>query len=355
MKKIFYFMIAAFMLIGIAANAQTVENNGVFSHMNIGVKGGAAYSNIGTIKNFDFNALNYNAALEIGKDVTPITGFSLEGIVNPDFTNGFDVVRTDVFGNAKFNLMNLFGGYKGYPRRVEIRTVTGIGWNHNFNSQNPNDIENPNDIALQAGLEFDFNLGKNRNWYITFSPMVQSNNILQSEQIQYMAQNADVKANLGVAYRLGRHHNFKIVENSVSEEDYNALLNKYNELMNQEPKVDTVIVEKVVKEVIEKVVEKPADCVISFEKGKSTISQSEMRTIESFAKIAKDNDCKAKVIGSADSKTGRKEFNEKLAFERAKNVAQELVKLGVPNSAIETTIDVNGANETSRCAIIIAE
>ena len=349
MKKIFYFMIAAFMLIGIAANAQTVENNGVFSHMNIGVKGGAAYSNIETIKNFDFNALNYNAALEIGKDVTPITGFSLEGIVNPDFTNGFDVVRTDVFGNAKFNLMNLFGGYKGYPRRVEIRTVTGIGWNHNFNSQNPNDI------ALQAGLEFDFNFGKNRNWYITFSPMVQSNNILQSEQIQYMAQNADVKADLGVAYRLGRHHNFKIVENSVSEEDYNALLNKYNELMNQEPKVDTVIVEKVVEKVIEKVVEKPADCVISFEKGKSTISQSEMRTIESFAKIAKDNDCKAKVIGSADSKTGSKEFNEKLAFERAKNVAQELVKLGVPNSAIETTIDVNGANETSRCAIIIAE
>ena len=349
MKKIFYFMIAAFMLISVAATAQTVENNGVFSHMNIGVKGGAAYSNISTIKDFDFNALNYNAALEIGKDVTPITGFSLEGIVNPDFTNGFEVTRTDVFGNTKFNLMNLFGGYKGYPRRVEIRTVTGIGWNHNFNS------ENPNDLALQAGLEFDFNFGKNRNWYITFSPMVQSNNILQSEQIQYMAKNADVKANLGVAYRLGRHHNFKIVENSVSEEDYNALLNKYNELMNQEPKVDTVIVEKVIEKVIEKVVEKPADCVISFEKGKSTISQSEMRTIESFAKIAKDNDCKAKVIGSADSKTGSKEFNEKLAFERAKNVAQELVKLGVPNSAIETTIDVNGANETSRCAIIIAE
>lgn len=349
MKKIFYFMIAAFMLIGIAANAQTVENNGVFSHMNIGVKGGAAYSNIETIKNFDFNALNYNAAIEIGKDVTPITGFSLEGIVNPDFTNGFDVVRTDVFGNAKFNLMNLFGGYKGYPRRVEIRTVTGIGWNHNFNSQNPNDI------ALQAGLEFDFNLGKNRNWYITFSPMVQSNNILQSEQIQYMAKNADVKANLGVAYRLGRHHNFKIVENSVSEEDYNALLNKYNELMNQEPKVDTVIVEKVVKEVIETVIEKPSNTVIGFEKGKSKISQSDAKTIENFANAVKDTKYKVKVIGSADSKTGSKEFNEKLAWSRAENVAKELVKYGVDESATEIMIDLNGANDSSRCAVIIAE
>lgn len=349
MKKIFYFLIAAFMLIGIAANAQTVENNGVFSHMNIGVKGGAAYSNIGTIKNFDFNALNYNAALEIGKDVTPITGFSLEGIVNPDFTNGFDVVRTDVFGNAKFNLMNLFGGYKGYPRRVEIRTVTGIGWNHNFNSQNPNDI------ALQAGLEFDFNLGKNRNWYITFSPMVQSNNILQSEQIQYMAKNADVKANLGVAYRLGRHHNFKIVENQVSEEDYNTLFNKYNELLNKKPEVDTVVIEKVVEKVIEKVIEKPADMFVNFKIGSSEISKENDNIIIAFADAVKETNFAVKVIGSADTSTGSKEINERLATERAKNVSTKLIEYGVKVVATEIVLDIDEDAETSRCAVIIAE
>ena len=349
MKKIFYFLIAAFMLIGIAANAQTVENNGVFSHMNIGVKGGAAYSNIGTIKNFDFNVLNYNAALEIGKDVTPITGFSLEGIVNPDFTNGFDVVRTDVFGNAKFNLMNLFGGYKGYPRRVEIRTVTGIGWNHNFNSQNPNDI------ALQAGLEFDFNLGKNRNWYITFSPMVQSNNILQSEQIQYMAKNADVKANLGVAYRLGRHHNFKIVENQVSEEDYNVLFNKYNELLNKKPEVDTVVIEKVVEKVIEKVIEKPADMFVNFKIGSSEISKENDNIIIAFANAVKETNFAVKVIGSADTSTGSKEINERLATERAKNVSTKLIEYGVKVVATEIILDIDEDAETSRCAVIIAE
>lgn len=349
MKKIFYFLIAAFMLIGIAANAQTVENNGVFSHMNIGVKGGAAYSNIGTIKNFDFNVLNYNAALEIGKDVTPITGFSLEGIVNPDFTNGFDVVRTDVFGNAKFNLMNLFGGYKGYPRRVEIRTVTGIGWNHNFNSQNPNDI------ALQAGLEFDFNLGKNRNWYITFSPMVQSNNILQSEQIQYMAKNADVKANLGVAYRLGRHHNFKIVENQVSEEDYNVLFNKYNELLNKKPEVDTVVIEKVVEKVVEKVIEKPADMFVNFKIGSSEISKENDNIIIAFANAVKETNFAVKVIGSADTSTGSKEINERLATERAKNVSTKLIEYGVKVVATEIILDIDEDAETSRCAVIIAE
>lgn len=364
MKKIFYFLIAALMLINFTANAQTVENNGVFSHMYIGINGGVNQTTVSDYSNWNngftdgLKSLTYNAGLELGKDVTPITGFSLQGSVSPIYHNvanngsgEWKINRSDVFGNVKFNLMNLFGGYKGYPRRAEIKTVTGIGWNHNYGDN----VVNPNDIALQAGLEFDFNLGKNRNWYITFTPMVQANEILRSTNIEPMAKNADLKANIGVAYRLGRHHNFKIVENQVSEEDYNALFNKYNELLNKKPEVDTVVIEKVVEKVIEKVVEKPADCVISFEKGKSTISQSEMRTIESFAKIAKDNDCKAKVIGSADSKTGSKEFNEKLAFERAKNVAQELVKLGVPNSAIETTIDVNGANETSRCAIIIAE
>ena len=229
--------------------------------------------------------------------------------------------------------MNLFGGYKGYPRRVEIKTVTGIGWNHYYGDN----VVNPNDIALQAGLEFDFNLGKNRNWYITFTPMVQANEILRSTNIEPMAKNADLKANIGVAYQ------------------YAELYKKYDEFMSNANVTDTVIVEKIVEKVIEKVIEKPSDCVIGFEKGKSAISQTGMNSIEKFAKLAKDGNYKAKVIGSADSKTGSKEYNEKLALERAKAVANELVKRGIENSAIETTIDVNGANDASRCTIIIAE
>ena len=349
MKRIFYFLMAAFMFIGIAANAQTVENNGVFSHINVGLKGVAEYSNLRTISDFSFNALNYNAALEIGKEVTPITGFSLEGVVAPKFTDGFKVTRTDLFGNVKFNLMNLFGGYKGYPRRVEIRTVTGIGWNHNFNSSNPNDI------ALQAGLEFDFNLGKGRNWYITFQPMVQSNNILQSEEITYMIKNSDVKATLGVAYRLGRHHNFKIVENSVSEEDYNTLLNNYNELLNSKPEVDTIVIEKAVKEVVEKVTVKPSDLFVIFRKGSSEITKDNMSTINAFAETVNENGYSVKVIGSADTGTGTNEFNSQLALDRANKVAEALRILGVKVTSVETSLDIDEDAESSRCAVLISE
>lgn len=349
MKRIFYFLMAAFMFIGIAANAQTVESNGVFSHINVGLKGVAEYSNLRTISDFSFNALNYNAAIEIGKEVTPITGFSLEGVVAPKFTDGFKVTRTDLFGNVKFNLMNLFGGYKGYPRRVEIRTVTGIGWNHNFKSNNPNDI------ALQGGLEFDFNLGKDRNWYITFQPMVQSNNILQSEQVTYMIKNSDVKATLGVAYRLGRHHNFKIVENSVSEEDYNTLLNNYNELLNSKSEVDTIVIEKAVKEVVEKVTVKPSDLFVIFRKGSSEITKGNMSTINAFAETVNENGYSVKVIGSADTGTGTKEFNSQLALDRANKVAEALRNLGVKVTSVETSLDIDEDAESSRCAVLISE
>lgn len=367
MKRIFYFLMAAFMMISVAANAQTVKNDGVFSHMYIGINGGANQTTVSDYSNWNngftdgIKSLTYNAGLELGKDVTPITGFSLQGSVSPIYHNvanngsgEWKINRSDVFGNAKFNLMNLFGGYKGYPRRVEIKTVTGIGWNHNYGDN----VVNPNDIALQAGLEFDFNLGKNRNWYITFTPMVQANEILRSTNIEPMAKNADLKANIGVAYRMGRgnkSHNFTICPYTYTDEQYAELYKKYDECMSNANVTDTVVVEKIVEKVIEKVIEKPSDCVIGFEKGKSAISQTGMNSIEKFAKLAKDGNYKAKVIGSADSKTGSKEYNEKLALERAKAVANELVKRGIENSAIETTIDVNGANDASRCTIIIAE
>lgn len=345
-------MIAAFMMISFAANAQTIENEGVFSHMNVGVKGIASYSNLRNISDFSFNALNYGSAVELGKDITPITGISLEGIAMPKFENGFGLNRTDLFGNVKFNLMNLFGGYNGMPRVFETKLVGGIGWNHNFNSNNPNDI------ALQGGLEFDFNLGKNRNWYITFSPMLQSNDILQSEQVLYAIRNSDLKASLGVAYRLGRgncSHNFKFAEPLVDENEYNELVNKYNELLNSKDENDTVVVEKVVEKVIEKTVVKPVNTFVGFEKGSSKISTSAAKTIENFANTAKDMNCAIKVVGSADSATGSKQINENLAWERANNVAKELLKYNIDKVATEIVIDVNGSNEGSRCAIIVSE
>lgn len=364
MKKIFYFLMAAFMFIGIAANAQTVENNGVFSHMYIGINGGANLSNLHDVfcERPDFKSMTYNAFVELGKDVTPITGFSLQAGVAPIYhnvANGENVYgewkinRTDLIGNTKFNLMNLFGGYKGYPRRVEIKTVTGIGWNHYFEGPNPNDI------ALQGGLEFDFNLGKNRNWYITFNPMVQANNVIYgNNHIIDAFKNADLRANLGVSYRFGRgntSHNFTICDKVYTEEEYNELYSMFDDCMSTANRVDTVVVEKIVKEVVEKVVVKPYDTFIIFKIGSSNITKDNMNTINAFAEYAIENGYNVKVIGSADTGTGKKDFNEQLAFDRAKKVAEVLINAGVKNVSFETSLDIDEDAESSRCAVIIAE
>ena len=371
MKKFIILMVAFFMSFGMAT-AQTVKNDGVFSHMYVGLNGGTNQTTVSDYSNWDngfkdgLKSLTYNAGIELGKDVTPITGFSLQGSVAPIYnnvTNGsgeWKINRSDVFGNVKFNLMNLFGGYNGYPRRVEIKTVTGIGWNHWYGEE----VANSNDIALQGGLEFDFNLGKNRNWYITFTPMVQANEILKGNKFEYAVKGADLKANIGVAYRLGRgnkSHNFTICPYKYTDEQYAELYNKYEECMNRPIVTDTVVVEKIVE--VEKVVEveKPVvdnrsqlNVFVDFEKGSSKLSSSAKRAIKYFVECYVENSS-VKVIGSADSCTGTHAFNEKLAWERANAVASELVNQGINEVSTEILIDIDEDAESSRCALIVAE
>ena len=377
MKKIFTLIIAMFMVFGMAT-AQTTVNEGVFSHMYIGINCGVNQSTVSKYDAWkvDFNnglkSLTYNANIELGKDVTPITGFSLQVGVAPiyafnetepgshEFTDEgeWKVNRTDVFGNVKFNLMNLFGGYKGYPRRVEIKTVTGIGWNHNFDNE-----YNPNNFGLQAGLEFDFNLGKNRNWFITFNPMVQTNNLLKGvteinngpDEMLTAAKNADLRANVGVAYRLGRgnqNHSFKICDKAYTEEQYAELYAMYDDCMSTVNRVDTVVVEKVVEKVVETPVNTElSNAIIVFTKNSSELNDAEIHRLD-IIMAGLDKAGKYLVVGSADSATGTEEINTNLATERA-NVVKELMNKNGFNN-VETTIQIDALKDQSitRCAII---
>jgi outer membrane protein OmpA-like peptidoglycan-associated protein len=360
MKKIFALIVAMFMVFGMAT-AQTTVNEGVFSHMYIGINAGANQTTVSDYSNWDngftngLKTLTYNAGLELGKDVTPITGFSLQGNVAPIYHNDLNmnpewtINHSDVFGNVKFNLMNLFGGYKGYPRRIEMKTVTGIGWNHFYGE----DVENPNDVALQAGLEFDFNLGKNRNWFITFTPMVQANQILKSNEIQFAAEGADLKANIGVAYRLGRgnqNHSFKICDKVYTEQQYADLYALYDECMNRPVQVDTVVVENIT----ETVVLTPtmlSNAVIVFPKNSAELGEAEIHRLDIIME-ALDKEGSYIVCGSADSGTGTPEINERLSTERANVVKELLEKNGFKNVETTTKLDAFNDAEISRCAII---
>ena len=354
MKKIFS-LIFALMMVFTMANAQTVVRNGVFSNMYVGINGGAIHNPVSNYDNFDFKTLNYNGALEIGKNVTPITGFSLVGEMFQPFKENVKIA-TNLNCNVKFNLMNLFGGYKGYPRRFEIQTVTGIGWDHYFNYLN-----NPNDISLNAGLEFDFNLGKQRAWYITFTPQVVAHEILMGyNDIEPTVKNADLQANIGIAYRFGSKktgsHNFVICPYTYTDEQYAKLYAMYDECMNRPATVDTVIVEKIVKvEVVKNdtSINYQTETYVYFEKGSSELGANSVNVIEHFVNNLPSK-THVKVIGSADTNTGSMDFNQYLSAERANKVVTLLKKLGVENIEVESTVDLEDTPELSRCALIMA-
>ena len=350
MKKIITLLVALFMTFGLAT-AQTVERNGVFSNMYVGINGGAIHNPVSNYDNFKFNTLNWNVGLELGKNITPVTGVSLVGYVMPTFEDGFALDATNVNANIKFNLMNLFAGYKGQPRVFEIQTVTGIGWDHFFNGNNPNDM------SLNAGLEFDFNLGKERAWYITFTPQVVCHEVLRAQNIAPMVKGADFQANLGLAYRFGSKktgsHNFVICPYTHTEDEYEEICNMYDECMNKPATIDTVIVEKTVE--VEKIVEVSTNnTVLTFAKNSSTITNTEMQRLDIFMANV-DKNANVKIVGSADTKTGSEDYNMNLAAARAEAVKAVLVKNGYKNVETSVALDTFDTVELSRCAAVTCE
>ena len=75
-------------------------------------------------------------------------------------------------------------------------------------------------------------------------------------------------------------------------------------------------------------------------------SQKDLVNIEGVAKYAKENNTNLLVTGYADSATGKADHNMWLSEERAKTVAEELVKMGVSRDKIET-VAKGGVDELS--------
>lgn len=119
MKKIIG-LIAAF-AITMAANAQTVESSTLFENTYVTLSAGATTP----ILNEDWKPV---IGLEFGKYITPVVGFSIEGVAKIG-TLGTStwINQHHITGNVKFNLSNWFAGYKGHPRIFEFVFVPGIG------------------------------------------------------------------------------------------------------------------------------------------------------------------------------------------------------------------------------------
>lgn len=331
------------------ATAQNVEKSKLFDNVYVGVDGGIISRIAQPEGSTFFGSALPTFGIELGKNVTPVVGFSIAEQGQFNFTDK-KVVRLNTIGNIKINLNNLFVGYYGSPDVVEFILVPGIGWMHDYYNH-----RDPNYITYNTGCEVNFNLGDKQEWQIGLRPQIVWNN-REGTGMGFYKSKADLRLACGVVYKFGYKnskgktvHNFTLMENGVSNMEYQQLKKDYNDLLNKTP--DSVVIEKTV--VVEKVVNEavPMDLVIYFEKGSLYISDlKEMQIIE-FAKAVKEG-TSVRVIGSADSGTGSYNRNNELADQRANAVADILYRNGVKHIEIGVSLDVDEDPSTSRCAII---
>ena len=366
MKKIFSIIIAFVMMITLA-NAQTVEHSRLFENTYVTlVGGGITTAHTGGQPFFWDGAGNIVkgvrpfAGLELGKYVTPVVGFSIEGLAmfNTTGSNTF-VDQSNVVGNVKFNLSNWFGGYKGQPRRVEVVFVPGLGWGHDYGDT----YNDRNYLTYNLGAELNINLGKARAWQINVKPVVMWNNY--NNALTPVRANMQGRLQFGVTYKFGskrkNSHNFVLCPYTVTAADYDAAQARIAELEAREPKTVEKVVEKVVEKevIVERVVSHdPAlQTVITFPIGSDKLSSVERAKLGVLAKVVRADE-KVYLVGSADSATGTEKRNTDLANGRANTVKNILVnEYGISEDRIftRTAFDTNSDAEASRAVVITLE
>ena len=332
MKKILL-MLALFSAV-VSANAQiATENSNALDNVSIGVTAGVTTP-------LDFNSifpLNTNVGLKVGKDFTPIFGLELEGIAflnDNHFSDLKTAVKATNLGlSGVFNLSNIFGGYKGTPRVFEIKTVTGFGWLHSWDTPN-------NFLTAKTGLDLAFNLGKKKASSIVITPAVYWN-LNKFGNVYFDRRGSQLAVNVSYIYHFKNSngtHSFKTYDVGAMIGEIDRLNGALSECESREPKV----VEKIVKEEVTVTVG-TVKWVIPFANGKSTLSEEAVFILNQIGE-----DSIVDVVATA-SPNGSKEFNQKLSEERAATVADYLTNRGVKvNSAVGKGVDAS----TGRTAIV---
>lgn len=386
-------MIFAALVMTVMAAAQTVESSKLLENTYVTILGGGtttgAFGQVPTPFFWDgakavVNGVRPFAALEVGKNITPVVGVSLEGVGFFGTTTSatfFD--ESALLGNGKVNFSNWFGGYKGYPRRVEVVGVLGMGWGHDYvgngqtwtsttdaaglervvgtNVYNDNVINtDKNYVVYNAGAELNINLGKERAWQITVRPGVMWFNKYTAKNYQSLPRfRDDARANIqiGATYKFGSKrtgsHNFVLCPYSVTKADYDALKAELDRAKNREPEVVTKEVEKVVEKEVVKVEVKYSvlPLTVKFKIGSANLNAAAKESISDYVDMIPENS-QVIIVGSADTKTGSASRNDTLAKQRAEVVAAELRKNGVKNIVTKSALDVDDNPAQSRVAIV---
>ena len=318
MKKFIFMMFMAFT--AIVANAQTaVQTSKVFDNVYVGA--GAGLSAPLTLNGV--TPLNTTVTLRVGKQFTPVWGAEVRG--------------TYVGVNGTTNLSNLIWGYKGSPRFIEVSTVLGSGWIHNYAPNNSD--AHTNGLGVNTGVEVAFNLGKTKAHTVTVRPAVLWDVTSPDNEFALSFDKNYAQLYLGVGYIYhfktsnGTHH-FKVY-------DVGALNDEINSLRAELAKKPTeVVVEKVLEK--KNVVTVNSEYVVFFAKNSNELTADAKATLDNVEGTVK--------VSAYASPEGTDEYNKALSQRRADVVAEYLRNRGV------TVTEANGygvnGKTSNRVAIV---
>lgn len=201
------------------------------------------------------------AGLSVGKWISPWGGFRLMGMwgrgaghTNPQYVgdNYYHWNIINGYGDALFNLHNLFGGYKE-NRKFQLMALAGIGVEHveSFNVKGTNiTTEKNNLLGFRTGLLASFRLNK----ALAFNLEASINMLDDSYDGQVYDNKWDMHLNFlaGLVYRFKNHDGTRQFTYARRNEEKYAILNdeinrlrREVEAMKSAPAVN--VVEKVVK------------------------------------------------------------------------------------------------------------
>lgn len=341
MKKILSLILLSSAAIG--AGAQAVESNRFFDNWSFGLMGGAAIPTRGSYLN-DARAV---AGAELTKQITPAFGVGVQSVAGINTTGTYtaiDNVNTTLL--AKVNLSNWFGGYKGKPRTFETEAAAGVGFNHFFGNKNCTRKPSGNDFTTKLGLNFNFNLGKEKAWTLALKPAIiyGLEGAKQTSQAQFNINRSAVELAAGVTYHFrssnGKRYFTKVKPYNQSEVDgLNAKVNDLRKMVvNRDSQIrkresdirwlqQQLNDERNRKPIVETRVNtrQTMESVVTFRQGKSVVDASQQPNVERIATYLRNHRNATVVIKGYASPEGSAELNARLALARAEAVKSLLV------------------------------
>ena len=291
--------------------------------------------------------LNFATQFSFGKWFNPYLGFRTQ--LNGGVIHGFEGRNAEVMQHNKYMaahidfLWDVTNFWAPYNEKKVFRLIpwVGLGYAQRFKTTESVERSRTESPTLNAGILTAFRLS-NR---VDLNVELQGS--LLNEQFNRVSMHhlcdGLVQLSAGLTFKLGKT-NFEVLEPM----DYD-LLNDLNGQINRLRAENDELSKRPVscpecKETVEEIVNNVVDNVVFFRLNSSKIDKNQQINIYNTAEFIKANNTPIKVIGFADKKTGKADYNMQLSEKRAKAVAKELIdKYGISSSQI--TVEWKGCEE----------